>query len=171
MPDGTVWKGTSDHSKWAVTASSSTATTCIGDINRFCSQESRGGGTLCLTDSGLWQTMSEAVTSTDACWDYDVCNAQSSQCYWCGEDDLIVDDDGGGDDGKGQPSSSPTTFAERQDDYQTDDFDVGCCYYSDTSCTEGDVCCLSGCDDPTACSYTESGCEGHYGQVQPVHGY
>jgi len=160
MPDGTTWKGTADHSKWAVTLASST--TCIGDINRFCSQESRGGGTLCLNDTSVWQQFSDAVAATDPCWDYDVCNEQSTQCYWCGEDDFIVDDD---DDGDASPSTSPTAFDERQDDYQSDDFDVGCCHYDDASCTAGDVCCMSNCDDPTACSYTEGGCKGHYGQA------
>ena len=41
-----------------------------------------------------------------------------------------------------------------------------CCYYSDSAsaCSAGDVCCKSSCKDPSSCSYTESGCEGRYGQ-------
>lgn len=39
-----------------------------------------------------------------------------------------------------------------------------CCYYKDTSCKVGDVCCKSGCKDPFTCSYTEEGCSGRYGQ-------
>eukprot|EP00939_MAST-03C_sp_MAST-3C-sp1_P005297 g5297.t1 len=40
-----------------------------------------------------------------------------------------------------------------------------CCHYSDKSCTEGQVCCKSSCDDPSSCSYTEAGCDGRYGQA------
>jgi len=40
-----------------------------------------------------------------------------------------------------------------------------CCHYNDASCSAGDVCCKSSCSDPSTCSYTESGCSGHYGQV------
>ena len=38
-----------------------------------------------------------------------------------------------------------------------------CCYYSDSSCSAGDVCCKSGCKDPSSCSYSQYGCEGKYG--------
>ena len=33
-----------------------------------------------------------------------------------------------------------------------------CCHSSDASCAAGDICCASGCNEPAACSYTESGC-------------
>ena len=42
MTDGTTWSGTKDHSKWGVGITKNIA--CFGDINRMCSQESRGGG-------------------------------------------------------------------------------------------------------------------------------
>ena len=41
----------------------------------------------------------------------------------------------------------------------------GCCYSSDTTCAQGDVCCKSSCKDPTTCSYTKTGCNGKYGQL------
>ncbi|GMI13707.1 hypothetical protein TrVE_jg4962 [Triparma verrucosa] len=83
MADGVNWSGTKDHSKWAVTEGSSESKwACVGDINRFCSQEARGGGTLCLQDDNLWNAFSEIVAGYDGCWETDVC-AGSSQCYWC----------------------------------------------------------------------------------------
>jgi hypothetical protein len=42
---------------------------------------------------------------------------------------------------------------------------TGCCHYSDASCTAGEVCCKSSCNDPTNCSYTETGCSGEYGMI------
>ena len=60
-------------------------------------------------------------------------------------------------------------YADCCADYQTlcgdDDGAVGCCHYDDTTCTVGDVCCTSGCDDPTTCTYSQSGCSGQYGQM------
>lgn len=37
---------------------------CVGDINRMCSQESRGGGTVCVSNSSatLWQSFDSAIT-------------------------------------------------------------------------------------------------------------
>jgi len=40
-----------------------------------------------------------------------------------------------------------------------------CCHSSDSTCTKGQVCCKSSCNDPSSCSYTESGCSGHYGSI------
>jgi hypothetical protein len=40
-----------------------------------------------------------------------------------------------------------------------------CCHSSDKSCTKGQVCCKSSCNDPSTCSYTETGCSGHYGSI------
>ncbi len=76
MPDGTSWKGTKDHSKWAV----SSGAACVGDINRFCSQESRGGGTLCIFDEQLAKALQATVGGVDECWDRDPC---TYSCYWC----------------------------------------------------------------------------------------
>lgn len=40
-----------------------------------------------------------------------------------------------------------------------------CCHWKDSSCSSGDVCCKSDCEDASSCSYTETSCSGHYGQV------
>ena len=83
MPDGATWLGTKDHSKWAVANEEGAA--CFGDINNMCSQESRGGGTVCVHDAGIAKAMKEAVAGTDGCWDYDVCST-TYQCYWCADE-------------------------------------------------------------------------------------
>ena len=45
--DGVSWQGTEDHSKWgSTTAQSGKTVSCVGDINRMCSQEERGGNQL-----------------------------------------------------------------------------------------------------------------------------
>ena len=40
-----------------------------------------------------------------------------------------------------------------------------CCHSGDKSCTPGDTCCQSECNDPGTCSYTESGCSGSAGSA------
>lgn len=68
MPDGTDWAETQDHSKWAVSASASVSTVCVGDINRQYSQADRGGGTMCYKNKDVWQAFSSVVTNfTDPC--------------------------------------------------------------------------------------------------------
>ena len=86
---------------------------------------------------------------SDSCWCDADCATYSNCCTdydaVCGGDDGGDDDDddaASGDDGAGQ-----------------------CCYSADATCDAGDVCCLSGCSDPATCSYTETGCTGHYGQI------
>ena len=83
MPDGEGWTGTQDHSKWAAGMTSEDPYVCIGDINRMCSQEGRGGGTVCFRDSAVWSSFQATITSTESCWEYDPCTGDSSQCYWC----------------------------------------------------------------------------------------
>ena len=41
---------------------------CVGDINRMCSQESRGGGTVCVSNSSaaLWQSFDTSITGIAA---------------------------------------------------------------------------------------------------------
>ena len=48
-----------------------------------------------------------------------------------------------------------------------DDDDAGgsCCHYSDSSCTQGQVCCTSGCNDPSTCGYTKEGCDESYAKA------
>ena len=97
MPDGTRWKGTQDHSKWVVAVRDSTATyaanslaqfaTCIGDMNRMCSQEDRGGGALCQTDQQFWNALSSTVQSVEPLADTAAACAgnlnDQGACYWC----------------------------------------------------------------------------------------
>jgi phospholipase D3/4 len=40
---------------------------------------------------------------------------------------------------------------------------MSCCYSKDTHCETGAVCCKSQCNDPSTCSYSQSGCAGEYG--------
>jgi hypothetical protein len=51
----------------------------------MCSQEGRGGGTVCVTDanSELWGSFNDAITSVEECWAYNPCAGSSTQCYWC----------------------------------------------------------------------------------------
>ena len=85
MPDGTSWEGSQDHSKWGCTTGSDVYASCVGDINRMCSQETRGGGALCSGDEGMWKAFESIVSSVESCYEYDPCypNGTSTQCYWC----------------------------------------------------------------------------------------
>lgn len=58
---------------------------CVGDINRMCSQESRGGGTVCVSNASatLWQSFDIAITGVEDCWAYNPCSGTSTKCYWC----------------------------------------------------------------------------------------
>ena len=90
MPDGDNWSNTQDHSKWGVAKSTeqgnnqifySTAV-CIGDMNRMCSQEKRGGGALCTQNAGLLKAFTDIIVGTETCYLKDPCST-SSPCYWC----------------------------------------------------------------------------------------
>jgi hypothetical protein len=97
MPDGKNWTNTQDHSKWGVAVSSeagnnqvfhSTAV-CVGDMNRMCSQEKRGGGALCTQNAGLQQAFLSIVADVETCYLKNPCNVTSgSVCYWCTATDL-----------------------------------------------------------------------------------
>jgi deoxyribonuclease-2 len=82
MSDGTTWLNTQDHSKWCFSVNSSEDISCIGDINRMCSQEGRGGGAYCLVDDGLHTAFSTVVASVESCFQENPCTG-SSACYWC----------------------------------------------------------------------------------------
>ncbi len=69
---------------------------CVGDVNRMCSQETRGGGALCTVDDSLWHAFNTSIRSLEPCYMVNPCtpyayptpapspsNAPSSQCYWC----------------------------------------------------------------------------------------
>jgi len=92
MPDGNDWANTQDHSKWGVAKNSeigsskvfNTSQVCIGDINRMCSQEKRGGGALCTQDPGLLHAFIDIIAGVEACYSKDPCAATTgSMCYWC----------------------------------------------------------------------------------------
>lgn len=91
MPDGDNWIGTQDHSKWASTAKSPNQiqVSCVGDINRMCSQETRGGGALCSDDAARWAAFDSIITAEEACDLYNPCAPyqNSTQCYWCSPSD------------------------------------------------------------------------------------
>ncbi|PRP77836.1 deoxyribonuclease II [Planoprotostelium fungivorum] len=61
---GLSWKETNDHSKWAITTDRP-GTVCIGDINKQFSQSKRGGGTLCLSNTQLWQSFKSIIINAD----------------------------------------------------------------------------------------------------------
>eukprot|EP00591_Stephanopyxis_turris_P007007 CAMPEP_0195523686 /NCGR_PEP_ID=MMETSP0794_2-20130614/23027_1 /TAXON_ID=515487 /ORGANISM="Stephanopyxis turris, Strain CCMP 815" /LENGTH=404 /DNA_ID=CAMNT_0040653737 /DNA_START=78 /DNA_END=1292 /DNA_ORIENTATION=+ len=92
MPDGTFWEGTDDHSKWGIgkPLPSSNCSDgrpalpyCIGDLNRMCSQERRGGGSICRKDSNVHSAFSHIVAGTEDCWKYNPCDTTYHSCYWC----------------------------------------------------------------------------------------
>jgi len=87
MSDGVSWLNTKDHSKWAaarVNFNSQNYASCVGDNNRMCSQEKRGGGALCTSiDSNLWNAFNHIVTSVESCFEHNPCGGSGSQCFWC----------------------------------------------------------------------------------------
>lgn len=112
MPDGFSWTGTEDHSKWASTVENQgDEAVCIGDENRMCSQENRGGGTACVSapSLNLWSAFNNAINgNVSSCWVEDPCLGTSTQCYWC---DTSV---GSGADGRRHttPTESSATDTE-----------------------------------------------------------
>jgi len=62
-----AWTYSSDHAKWAVSASATKPFACIGDINRMASQFKRGGGTVCMKSAAVWTIMRNSVDTTEAC--------------------------------------------------------------------------------------------------------
>ncbi len=58
---------TNDHSKWALSQTSTHPYICIGDINRMHSQYKRGGGTTCFQSPTVWNSFKQWITETDKC--------------------------------------------------------------------------------------------------------
>ena len=93
MSDGVWWGGTSDHSKWAVSTTTrssavgsgtnSVRVSCVGDINRMCSQESRGGGAICNKNVQVWSAFNSIVYDTEPCFQVNPCLGSSTKCFWC----------------------------------------------------------------------------------------
>jgi len=60
------WPETKDHSKWAI-ATGSTKIFCIGDSNRQFSQAKRGGGTVCASNTNIYNSFQSIIASSDSC--------------------------------------------------------------------------------------------------------
>ncbi|CAH8535783.1 unnamed protein product [Dicrocoelium dendriticum] len=61
-----------DHAKWAVTLRTHSAPVndmwvCLGDLNRQFSQFNRGGGTMCLQSSRIWEAFYSLIYSVEPC--------------------------------------------------------------------------------------------------------
>jgi len=67
MLSTTNWTRTQDHSKWGVSLPGGTTIACVGDINRQQSQYSRGGGTVCADDAGLYKAFASILSSEESC--------------------------------------------------------------------------------------------------------
>jgi len=65
MPDGTSYKETDDHSKWAISNPGNHV--CIGDINRVDGQFKRGGGTVCTSNANMWIAFNSIVSQVESC--------------------------------------------------------------------------------------------------------
>jgi deoxyribonuclease-2 len=61
------FKYTHDHSKLAISSSSSKPYVCIGDINRMTSQFVRGGGTVCMQLKKVWDNYSPMFLTENSC--------------------------------------------------------------------------------------------------------
>jgi deoxyribonuclease-2 len=81
MPNGESWTVQQDHSKYGFAVQSSSVVTCVGDINRMCSQERRGGGALCYEDEGMHTAFLNVAYDVEACYSEDPCT--DSNCYYC----------------------------------------------------------------------------------------
>lgn len=65
-PEGTItYNETKEHSKLGF--GSKNDMLCVGDINRMTSQASRGGGTTCFANSGLWRALTQQIAEWNAC--------------------------------------------------------------------------------------------------------
>ncbi|XP_041912556.1 deoxyribonuclease-2-alpha-like [Alosa sapidissima] len=67
LPTTMPFNVNSDHSKWSVTVNSSRPWTCIADMNREVSQESRGGGAVCTDNPAVWSAFSKIVITHEPC--------------------------------------------------------------------------------------------------------
>ncbi|XP_042560805.1 deoxyribonuclease-2-alpha-like [Clupea harengus] len=68
LPTTEPFSVTVDHSKWCVTVDKSPRPwTCIADMNREVSQESRGGGAVCTDNAAVWKAFSSVVFTYEPC--------------------------------------------------------------------------------------------------------
>lgn len=61
------WEYKKDHSKWAISTNTKSPYTCIGDINRMKSQFKRGGGTVCINNINVWNTVTDSIHAIEPC--------------------------------------------------------------------------------------------------------
>lgn len=64
---GFGFKEAQDHSKWAITNTTSIHWTCIGDINRMQAQLRRAGGTVCFQNTAVWNSYHGIVDIVNQC--------------------------------------------------------------------------------------------------------
>ncbi|XP_036097561.1 deoxyribonuclease-2-alpha isoform X1 [Molossus molossus] len=64
-PGGPTFNTTDDHSKWCVAPEGPWV--CVGDMNRNCGEEHRGGGTLCTQLPALWKAFQPLVKAWEPC--------------------------------------------------------------------------------------------------------
>ncbi|XP_022085064.1 plancitoxin-1-like [Acanthaster planci] len=67
LKGGSDFKGTKDHSKWAVTTKSGLQWACFGGINRQTSQMYRGGGAVCFEHPDVHKTFYDCVAEYEPC--------------------------------------------------------------------------------------------------------
>jgi deoxyribonuclease-2 len=128
------FKYTKDHSKIAVSASSSKPYVCVGGVNRMPSQRKRGGGALCFQSLPLWSALSAVVSRKDSC--------------------------SGPAPGPG-PSPSPSPSPPPPGPSPTSGCcfsSAASCTHGDVCCKSG---CTG---EPKQCTYTQAGCSGTYGK-------
>ncbi|XP_036158384.1 deoxyribonuclease-2-alpha isoform X2 [Myotis myotis] len=64
-PAGPTFSTSKDHSKWCVAPEGPWA--CVGDMNRNCAEEHRGGGTLCTKLPAFWKAFQPLVKAWERC--------------------------------------------------------------------------------------------------------
>jgi deoxyribonuclease II len=67
LGSGIAFTETKDHSKWAVSMDKNYPWVCVGDINRQTGQESRAGGTLCMSQTAVWDAYNGSIASVMPC--------------------------------------------------------------------------------------------------------
>ncbi|KAL2090114.1 hypothetical protein ACEWY4_014802 [Coilia grayii] len=68
LPTTKAFSITVDHSKWCVLVDkTSRPWTCIADMNREVSQESRGGGAVCTDNAAVWKAFAGVVFHYEPC--------------------------------------------------------------------------------------------------------
>ena len=64
---GVVFDRSRDHSKWAIGKHNPNGWVCVGDLNRMPSQRKRGGGTVCLWEPTVQQSIYGWIRNVSLC--------------------------------------------------------------------------------------------------------